>query len=172
MNRQLRRAAPLRLKRAAPLPWAPLLRQLPPGASALELARAIAPRPPLIFADEPTGNLDEHTADIVFAEFIRLVLQHVLPKGLRRSRNFGFLHPNARRLRAQLKLLVFRPAPTPPIEAVSPCMRCICCGAAMRIVSRRGSTKLCSMVKSAMACRERSIVLRMSSSEPSVSRET
>ncbi|MEO6432575.1 MAG: ABC transporter ATP-binding protein [Sphingomicrobium sp.] len=37
------------------------------------VARALANRPPLILADEPTGNLDEHTADIVFAEFIKLV---------------------------------------------------------------------------------------------------
>ena len=29
------------------------------------------------------------------ADFLWLVLQHVLPKGLRRSRNFGFLHPNS-----------------------------------------------------------------------------
>jgi len=37
------------------------------------VARALANRPPLILADEPTGNLDEATADVVFAEFLGLV---------------------------------------------------------------------------------------------------
>jgi lipoprotein-releasing system ATP-binding protein len=37
------------------------------------VARALANKPPLILADEPTGNLDEHTADKVFAEFLNLV---------------------------------------------------------------------------------------------------
>ncbi len=37
------------------------------------VARALANRPPLVLADEPTGNLDEATADKVFAEFLGLV---------------------------------------------------------------------------------------------------
>ena len=37
------------------------------------VARALANKPPLVLADEPTGNLDEATADVVFAEFLALV---------------------------------------------------------------------------------------------------
>jgi len=37
------------------------------------VARALANKPPLILADEPTGNLDETTADAVLAEFLKLV---------------------------------------------------------------------------------------------------
>jgi lipoprotein-releasing system ATP-binding protein len=37
------------------------------------VARALANNPPLILADEPTGNLDEQTADTVLAEFLSLV---------------------------------------------------------------------------------------------------
>jgi lipoprotein-releasing system ATP-binding protein len=37
------------------------------------VARALANRPHLVLADEPTGNLDEATADRVFGEFLSLV---------------------------------------------------------------------------------------------------
>jgi lipoprotein-releasing system ATP-binding protein len=37
------------------------------------VARALANKPALVLADEPTGNLDEATADRVFGEFVKLV---------------------------------------------------------------------------------------------------
>ena len=40
------------------------------------VARALANKPALVLADEPTGNLDEATADRVFREFIKLVREH------------------------------------------------------------------------------------------------
>ena len=40
------------------------------------------------------------------------LLLYVLPKGFRRARNFGFLHPNSKRLIALLHL-VLKLAPSP-----------------------------------------------------------
>ena len=39
----------------------------------ISIARAVAMRPDVILADEPTGNLDEKTSDKVLAEFLSLV---------------------------------------------------------------------------------------------------
>ena len=77
------------------------------------------------------------TRTVSGAAFLWLLMQHVLPKGFRRARNFGFLHPNCKRLMALLRLLVFKL----PVSALVPTPRaqllCTCCGAPMVIVRRR-----------------------------------
>ena len=64
--------------------------------------------------------------------FLRLILLHVLPKGFRRARNFGFLHPNSRlvKLVQLIKRVVVPPRPRPAAN-------CPCCGKPMRVVRTR-----------------------------------
>ncbi len=72
------------------------------------------------------------------ARFLWLVLQHVLPKGFRRARNFGFLHPNSKRLVALLQYLVgFDPKRALASIQNRPHLTCRCCGALMNIVRTR-----------------------------------
>ncbi len=66
-----------------------------------------------------------------------LSIQDVLPKGFRRARNYGFLHPNKKGLIALLHL-VLRIAPRPPTpHKPRPAFACPCCGKPMRILRRR-----------------------------------
>jgi len=71
-------------------------------------------------------------------EFLRLILQHILPKGFRRARNFGFLHPNSKR-QIQLLQLLLKLTPKPIATALNkrPALRCPCCGGEMKIVRTR-----------------------------------
>jgi Putative transposase len=39
-------------------------------------------------------------------DFLHLILQHVLPKGLRRVRDYGFLHGNAKKLLSLVQLIL------------------------------------------------------------------
>jgi hypothetical protein len=71
-------------------------------------------------------------------QFLALVLRHVLPKGFRRARNFGFLHPNSKRAIALLQRLVGLDVKRALAKlAPRPALRCRCCGAAMIIVKTR-----------------------------------
>ena len=83
-----------------------------------------------------TGKMERRT--VSGAKFLWLVLQHVLPKGFRRARNFGFLHPNCKRLIALLHLLLkFAPGQALAwIKQRAPIL-CDCCGAVMVIVKTR-----------------------------------
>ena len=91
-------------------------------------------------------------------EFLRLVLQHVLPKGFRRARNYGFLHPNSKRLIALLRLMVFRSCGKAPAEATQttqserPKLLCRCCGAAMAIVRRRILPEIVPLIAPPLQC--------------------
>ena len=88
------------------------------------------------YREAKTGRTQVRT--LSGAAFLWLVLQHVLPKGFRRARNFGFLHPNSKRLIALLHL-VLKVTPSPLHAWVQPraTLRCPCCGQAMQIVRRR-----------------------------------
>jgi hypothetical protein len=68
-------------------------------------------------------------------EFLGLLLQHVLPKGFRRARDFGFLHGNAKKLlwlvQQVLGVRIQYGALTPRTR---PAFRCGRCQQQMRIV--------------------------------------
>jgi hypothetical protein len=61
-----------------------------------------------------------------------------LPKGFRRARNFGFLHPNSKRLIQLLQVLLG----VNPNRALAwlrkrPPLQCRCCGGSMTIIKTR-----------------------------------
>jgi hypothetical protein len=88
------------------------------------------------YRDAKTGKIEQRT--VAGAHFLWLVLQHVLPKGFRRARNFGFLHPNCKRLIALLhRLLKFAPGRSLAWFKQRAPIRCACCGAVMVIVQTR-----------------------------------
>lgn len=73
-----------------------------------------------------THNSGEtRTRTLPGADFLWLLLQHVLPKGFRRTRDYGLLHGNCKRLVARLHLLL-RFCPPRPEE--KPPMCCKHCG--------------------------------------------
>ena len=79
-----------------------------------------------------------HTRTLPGAQFLGLVLQHVLPKGFRRARNFGFLHSNSKRLLVLLQgLLNLNPIKALVARANRPVIKCPCCGGAMKVVKTR-----------------------------------
>ncbi len=85
------------------------------------------------YRDSKTKKIEYRT--LSGAKFLWLILQHVLPKGFRRARNFGFLHSNSKRLIALLQyLLGFDPNRALALVKKRPKLTCRCCGAVMNIV--------------------------------------
>lgn len=90
------------------------------------------------FRNAQTGRFEQRT--VPGAEFLWTIIQHVLPKGFRRARNFGFLHPNRKQLIALVQLLL-RALPAafgaPALTKPRAPLPCPCCGTPMKIVRTR-----------------------------------
>lgn len=56
------------------------------------------------YGNAQSGRIERRT--VCSADFLGLVLPHGLPKGFRRARNFGLLHPNCKRIIAVLHVLL------------------------------------------------------------------
>ncbi len=84
------------------------------------------------YVDSRTGKTGYRTLN--GEDFLWLVLQHVLPKGFRRLRDYGFLHANAKKLlsllQLVLKVLIESCAPRP-----RPLFKCPNCQAPMQIIA-------------------------------------
>ena len=65
-----------------------------------------------------------NTRTLPGADFLWLLLQHVLPKGFRRTRDYGFLHGNCKRLIQRLHLLLRVCLPKPKDKPPLCCKHC------------------------------------------------
>ena len=76
------------------------------------------------YIESDTGDTKSRTLN--GEDFLHLILQHVLPKGFRRVRDYGFLHSNAKQLLAlvQLVLFVHTPEIDPRPRSVFKCPNC------------------------------------------------
>ncbi|ORJ62521.1 IS91 family transposase [Geothermobacter hydrogeniphilus] len=86
------------------------------------------------YIESETGNTCTRT--VKGEDFLWLVLQHVLPRGFRRVRDYGFLHGNAKKVLklVQLILHVMLEAKPPRPRPVIPCP---CCRTAMIVTAFR-----------------------------------
>jgi hypothetical protein len=88
------------------------------------------------YLDSDTKKYSKKT--VTGAYFLWLVLQHVLPKGFRRARNYGFLHPNSKTLINLLKVILrFDPSLLLKKMKPRPQLTCTGCGGVMQIIKTR-----------------------------------
>jgi len=69
-------------------------------------------------------------------DFLHLIMQHVLPKGFRRTRDYGFLHSNAKKILLLVQLILH--VVMKGIEQrLRPVFKCPCCKSPMAILGFR-----------------------------------
>jgi len=86
------------------------------------------------YIESKTGNTRYRT--LKGEDFLQLILQHVLPKGFRRVRDYGFLHGNAKKLLFLVQLILH--VGIKRIEQrTRPVFKCPCCKSPMVILGFR-----------------------------------
>lgn len=83
------------------------------------------------YTDSTTGETCFRT--LKGEDFLQLLMQHVLPKGFRRVRDYGFLHPNAKKLLSLVQFILHVCITIIPGRP-RPVIRCPHCRSSMNIV--------------------------------------
>lgn len=87
------------------------------------------------YKDSSSGQTKLLTLPVM--EFMRRYLQHVLPKGFRKIRYFGFLHPKNKILLNILRLLLGCNIHNNPTNQAKPfAFKCPCCGREMILINK------------------------------------
>ena len=86
------------------------------------------------YIESKTGNTRYRT--LKGEDFLQLLLQHVLPKGFRRVRDYGFLHGNAKKM-LFLVQLILHVAIKGIKQRPRPAFKCPCCKTSMIVLGFR-----------------------------------
>jgi len=87
------------------------------------------------YRDSTTGEFRYRT--LKGEVFLHLILQHVLPRGFRRVRDYGFLHGNARKIRTLIQLILHVFTWRQPKQRQRPKFSCPKCQATMTVTRFR-----------------------------------
>jgi len=90
------------------------------------------------YTESETGKTQFRT--LKGADFLHLIFQHVLPKGFRRVRDYGFLHPNAKKL-LLLVQLILNVIIKKVTQQSRPVLKCPKCQSPMAIITFRRPDK-------------------------------
>jgi hypothetical protein len=86
------------------------------------------------YIENKTGTIQSRT--LKGEDFLNLLIQHVLPKGFRRVRDYGFLHSNAKKLLFLIQLILYV-----KIKEIQqrprPIFKCPCCKSPMTVFGFR-----------------------------------
>ena len=86
------------------------------------------------YIDSETGKTQQRS--LKGEDFLHLILLHVLPRGFRRVRDYGFLHSNAKKMLFLVQLILHVQIKAEALRA-RPAFKCPCCNTPMIVVGVR-----------------------------------